>query len=167
MKKLCVGCDKINDCGQRWYGHEDSCAKNQIKSVHFSSQSVHWATPTSLYSDLNKEFHFDFDPCKLNHFPAPLLGSIDGLSEPWGKTTFCNPPYGRVIGVWVKKAYDESKKGKTVVLLLPSRTDTQWWHKYVMKAHEIRFIKGRLKFGEAKHSAPFPSCVVVFKENIS
>lgn len=163
--KLCDGCEKLNDCGRRWYGHENSCSKNVGRNVHFSSQSVHWATPTSLYSDLDKEFHFDFDPCKLNHSPAPLLGSSDGLSEPWGKVTFCNPPYGRQIGPWIKKAYDESKKGKTVVLLIPSRTDTQWWHDYVMKAHEIRFIKGRLKFGGAKTSAPFPSCVVVFKPN--
>jgi site-specific DNA-methyltransferase (adenine-specific) len=77
--------------------------------------------------------------------------------------TYCNPPYGRQIGAWIKKAYDESKKGKTVVMLLPCRTDTRWWHEYVMKAKEIRFIKGRLKFGGAKTNAPFPSCVVVFK----
>lgn len=134
-------------------------------NVHFSSQSTHWYTPQNIYADLDKEFHFDHDPCPLNKSPAPLMGDSDGLSEPWGKSTFCNPPYGRQIGVWIKKAYDEAKKGKTVVLLIPSRTDTQWWHDYIMKAQEIRFIKGRLKFGGAKNNAPFPSCVVVFKND--
>jgi site-specific DNA-methyltransferase (adenine-specific) len=132
-------------------------------NVHFSSQSIHWATPRGLYAELDSEFHFDFDPCPYQHEPAPLFGNSDGLAEPWGKKTFCNPPYGRVIGDWIRKGYEESRKAKTVVMLIPSRTDTQWWHEYVMKADEIRFIKGRLKFGDAVTNAPFPSCVVVFR----
>lgn len=129
----------------------------------FLSQSKHWATPKQLYADLDNEFHFDFDPCPFQHEPAPLFGNSDGLSEPWGNRTFCNPPYGREIGFWVKKAYDESQKGKLVVLLIPSRTDTKWWHRYVMKADEIRFLEGRLHFNDAPTGAPFPSCVVVFR----
>ncbi|MFH1318495.1 MAG: DNA N-6-adenine-methyltransferase, partial [Candidatus Omnitrophota bacterium] len=73
-----------------------------------------------------------------------------------------NPPYGKNIINWIKKGYEESKKGKTIVMLIPSRTDTKWWHEYVMKAKEIRFIKGRLKFGGSINSAPFPSCIIVF-----
>jgi site-specific DNA-methyltransferase (adenine-specific) len=123
------------------------------------SQSVDWATPDWLYAELDKEFGFDFDPC-------PLYGEssgVDGLTIPWGKSTFVNPPYGRVIGYWTAKAKKESGYGKTVVMLVPSRTDTRWWHKDIMEADEIRFIKGRLKFGGAKTSAPFPSAIVVFR----
>lgn len=118
-----------------------------------TSLSPHWATPKWLYDELNKEFHFDFDPC-------PLGGGIDGLLVAWGERNYINPPYGREIGKWIKRAY-ESKK--LCVLLIPARTDTRWWHDYIMKANEIRFIKGRLKFGESKNSAPFPSCIAIFK----
>lgn len=121
----------------------------------FSSQSIHWATPKALYELLDKEFHFNDDPCPLN----PLT---DGLAREWGTRTYCNPPYGTEITKWLKKAYQESLKGKIVVCLIPSRTDTRWWHDYVMKADEIRFIKGRLKFGNSKNSAPFPSVIAIF-----
>ena len=122
----------------------------------FSSASQHWATPKELYDALDAEFHFNDDPCPLN----PIE---DGLNREWGSRTYCNPPYGREIGKWLLAAYSESLQGKTVVCLIPSRTDTRWWHDYVMKAQEIRFLKGRLKFGDSKNSAPFPSAVVVFK----
>ena len=121
----------------------------------FSSASQHWATPRDLYNVLNKEFDFNDDPC-------PLEPKDDGLSREWGSRTYCNPPYGREITKWLNKAYMESLKGKLVVCLIPSRTDTRWWHEYVMFAKEIRFLRGRLKFGNAKNSAPFPSAVVVF-----
>jgi len=122
-----------------------------------TSLSPHWATPKALYDELDKEFHFDFDPC-------PLHSEHDGLNSVWGKVNFINPPYGREIIKWVKKGYESSCSvmGITCVMLLPSRTDTRWWHDYCMKADEIRFIKGRLKFGDSKNSAPFPSCVVIF-----
>lgn len=123
-------------------------------SIHFSSESVHWTTPKSLYNKLDDEFGFDDDPC-------PLHGE-GGLDREWGYTTFCNPPYGRAINAWIKKGYEESLLGKTVVFLIPSRTDTKWWHEYIMKAAEIRFLKGRLKFGDSKNSAPFPSAIVIF-----
>jgi len=123
-------------------------------SVHFSSLTDEWKTPDSIYKKLNAEFNFNFDPC-------PLGGEIDGLSIEWGKSTFVNPPYSK-LKLWCKKAYEESLKRKIVVMLIPSRTDTIAWHEYCMKAKEIRFIKGRLKFGDSKNSAPFPSAIIVF-----
>ena len=124
----------------------------------FSSASVHWATPIETYNALDAEFHFNDDPC-------PLYSIGDGLNREWGSRTFINPSYGREIGKWLKKAYEESLNGATVVCLIPSRTDTRWWHDYVMKASEIRFLKGRLKFGDAKQGAPFPSAIVIFNDN--
>ncbi len=123
----------------------------------FSSASGKWNTPPELYEELDLEFHFDFDPC-------PSIPSFDGLSVPWGKSNYVNPPYGREIGKWLAKGFNEAHLGKRVVFLLPSRTDTRWWHDYVMKADEIRFIKGRLKFSNHKNSAPFPSAIVIFNK---
>lgn len=133
-----------------------------------TSLSCEWGTPQGLFDELNEEFNFTLDVCatKKNakcelYFKIDKLGG--GLFESWNKCVcWMNPPYGREIVKWVKKAYEESLKEVAVVCLLPSRTDTRWWHDYVMKAKEIRFIKGRLKFGGAKNSAPFPSCVVIF-----
>lgn len=125
-------------------------------NVHFMSLRSDWTTPKEFYIELDKEFHFTFDPCPSNP-------TFDGLNIEWQGRNFCNPPYGRQITAWIKKGYEESLGGKLVVFLLPSRTDTRWWHDFVMKANEIRFIKGRLKFGNAKNSAPFPSCIVIFK----
>lgn len=124
-------------------------------NVHFSSLRLDWKTPKETYNKLNEEFKFDFDPCPTNP-------TFDGLKINWGLINFCNPPYGREIGKWLKKGYEESLKGKIVVFLIPSRTDTIYWHEYVMKAKEIRFIKGRLKFDNFKNCAPFPSAVVIF-----
>ena len=121
-----------------------------------SSTRLDWRTPKATYDELNKEFQFDFDPC-------PTDPSFDGLTISWGQRNFVNPPYGREIPKWIAKGFDEASKGKLVVFLIPSRTDTAWWHDYVMKADEIRFIRGRLKFEGAQHNAPFPSCIVVFK----
>ena len=123
-------------------------------SVHFSSLTDHWKTPASIYQQLNEEFHFDFDPCPLN--------GENGLDIDWGNSSFVNPPYSDLKN-WCRKAYEQHLLGKTVVMLIPSRTDTVAWHEYCMKANEIRFIRGRLKFGDAKNSAPFPSAVVIFR----
>ena len=124
------------------------------------SQSVDWATPAGVYAELDAEFRFNDDPCPL--YGAD--GDYDGLNREWGTSTFCNPPYGRVIGEWTRKAVEEAAMGKTVVLLVPSRTDTRWWHNDVMTADEIRFVRGRLTFGDAKNTAPFPSAVVVWRK---
>lgn len=126
-----------------------------LSRVLFSSASGNWTTPRELYAELDREFHFDFDPCPSNP-------TFDGLIVEWGKSNYVNPPYGREIGLWLAKGVLEWNEGKTVVFLIPSRTDTKWWHTYVMKADEIRFIKGRLKFSNHKNSAPFPSAIVVF-----
>jgi len=126
-----------------------------INKVHFSSHRLDWKTPKAVFQVLDAEFHFDFDPCP----PRPFF---NGLSIEWGECNFVNPPYGRELPKWIKKGYEENQKGKTVVFLIPSRTDTRWWHDYVMKADEVRFIKGRLKFDDGKGSAPFPSCIVIF-----
>ena len=126
-----------------------------FNKVMFSSLSDEWRTPQSLFDKLDKEFDFDSDPCPSN---KPLK---KGLINSWGKRVFVNPPYSD-IKYWVSKCWHESNN-KIIVMLIPSRTDTKWWHEYVMKAKEIRFIKGRLKFSNYKNSAPFPSCIVIFK----
>jgi hypothetical protein len=134
------------------------------RSVHFSSAEMSWATPRHVYEELDREFHFTLDPCPLGG--ESELGQ-DGLLMPWsGQTVFLNPPYGRELPLWIRKAYVESNvalNAATVVCLIPSRTDTAWWHDFCMRAEEIRFIRGRLKFGGAVHSAPFPSAIVVFR----
>ena len=122
----------------------------------FTSQRGDWKTPKALYQALDAEFHFDFDPC-------PVKPKTNGLESEWGNRNFVNPPYGKEITKWIQKGYEENLKGKTVVYLLPSRTDTRWWHDYIMKATEIRFIKGRLRFDDQENPAPFPSAIVVFK----
>lgn len=127
--------------------------KNQ---VHFSSARHDWKTPKAVYQTLDAEFGFDFDPCPINP-------KFDGLSIDWGGVNFVNPPYGRQIPKWIEKGYEEYQKGKTVVFLIPSRTDTKWWHDFLMKADEIRFIRGRLKFDDGKYPAPFPSAIVIFR----
>lgn len=133
----------------------------------FSSKTDQWATPQWFFDDLNKEFNFTLDPCAddSNHkCDKYFTKKEDGLLQDWsGEIVFCNPPYGREIGKWVKKAYEEHQKGATVVILVPARTDTRWFHDYIYQKAELRFIKGRLKFGDATNSAPFPSMVVIFK----
>lgn len=141
----------------------------------FSSKSDDWETPQWLFDELNREFHFTLDPCadKHNHkCEKYYTKEQDGLSKCWeGERVFCNPPYGREIGKWVRKAYETQKsawnyKYKTiVVMLVPARTDTKWFHDYIYNKEnvEIRFLKGRLKFGSSKNSAPFPSMIVIFK----
>ena len=133
----------------------------------FSSNTDLWATPQDFFDNLNAEFDFDVDVCASPEnakCDTYFTKEQDGLLQPWVGTCWCNPPYGREIGKWVQKAYASSKdEGSTVVMLLPARTDTKWFHEYIYNQSEIRFIKGRLKFGESTNSAPFPSMVVVFR----
>lgn len=120
--------------------------------VMFSSESTHWETPKDLYIKLNEEFNFNLDPCPI--------GGRGGLSVSWrGLRVYCNPPYGRGVELWLEKRVDT----ECAVYLLPARTDTRWWHEHAMKANEIRFLRGRLKFGGAKNSAPFPSVVLIYR----
>ena len=135
----------------------------------FSSETENWATPQQIFDNLNYVFHFTLDPCsdEFNHkCEKYYTKETNGLEQDWsGNRVFCNPPYGRKqTGVWIKKCYDESKKpGTIVVALIPARTDTQWFHDYIYKSNaETFFIKGRLKFGDGKDSAPFPSMIVIF-----
>ncbi len=134
----------------------------------FSSTTNEWETPQEFFDKLNEEFNFTLDPCATpKNAKCKKFYTIkeDGLKQNWqGETVFCNPPYGRAIKDWVRKCYEESKKPNTiVVMLIPARTDTSYFHDYIYhKAKEIRFVRGRLKFGNSKNSAPFPSMVVVF-----
>lgn len=139
-----------------------------INKSFYSSSSELWETPQFLFDDLHKEFNFTLDACallcnaKCKDYFSPMQ---DGLSQSW-KTTgavWVNPPYGKKITLWVKKAYEESKKGQTVVMLLPVRTDTLYFHNYIYNNAEIRFIKGRLHFNNSKNAAPFPSMIVIFR----
>lgn len=134
----------------------------------FSSKSDLWSTPMDFYNKLNKEFNFTLDPCcneENKKCEKYFTKEENGLLQDWGgEIVFCNPPYGRELKKWVKKAYEESKKeNTTVVMLIPARTDTSYFHDYIYNKSEIRFIRGRLKFGDSKNSAPFPSMVVIFK----
>ncbi|MNV80605.1 DNA N-6-adenine-methyltransferase (Dam) [compost metagenome] len=134
--------------------------------VMFSSKTDLHATPMDFFQELNNEFAFETDVCalpsnaKCTRFYTP---EMDGLAQEWRGVCWMNPPYGRTIGEWVKKAYASSQRGATVVALLPARTDTKWFHDYVYGKAETRFVRGRLKFGEAKNSAPFPSVVVIWR----
>ena len=129
----------------------------------FSSVTDMWETPQNFFDELDKEFHFSCDVCAIEEnakcakFYTP---EQDGLKQTWGGVCWMNPPYGREIGKWVKKA---SESNATVVCLLPARTDTRWFHDYIYGKAEIRFVRGRLKFGNSKNTAPFPSMVVVFR----
>ena len=137
-----------------------------ITSGMMSSNTPEWATPQSFFDMLNQEFNFTLDPC-CTHANAKCekhyTKEDDGLSKNWGgESVFCNPPYGRELPKWVKKCYEESRQGNLVVMLIPARTDTRWFHDYIYHKAEIRFIRGRLKFNDGKAPAPFPSMVVIF-----
>jgi phage N-6-adenine-methyltransferase len=134
-------------------------------SVHFSSATDLWATPQGFFDSLNTRFKFTLDVCASPEnakCARYFTKEDDGLAQTWEGVCWMNPPYGRTIGQWMRKAYESSLAGATVVCLVPARTDTCWWHDYAMKG-EIQFIQGRLKFGDAKNSAPFPSAVVLFQ----
>ena len=144
--------------------------KNTI-DVMFSSKSNDWATPQSFFDKLNNifgPFTLDAAASADNYKVSKYFTEADdSLIQDWsGHTVFLNPPYGRALKDWVKKSYEEGKKDNTtVVMLIPARTDTKYWHDYVMKADEIRFVRGRIKFGDETNSAPFPSAVVVFRQS--
>ncbi len=141
-----------------------------MNGAMFSSNKDDWETPQNFFDKLNEEFHFDLDPCAdcTNHKCKKFYTKDDnGLLQDWkGHTVFCNPPYGsKSTADWIRKCAEEGcKPNTTVVMLIPARTDTRAFHEYIYGKAEIRFIKGRLKFGGSKNSAPFPSMIVIFKK---
>ena len=137
---------------------------NMVDKALFSSASGEWETPQELFDELDAEFHFTLDVCASPHNAKCEKYLTDALTVPWTGICWMNPPYGRNVGKWIQKAYAAAKNGATVVCLLPSRTDTKWWHDYCMKG-EIRFIRGRLYFTDSTGKtgrAPFPSAIVIF-----
>ena len=135
-------------------------------AVHYSSSTPEWATPSDFFARLDKEFNFEVDVCATPEnakCPVFYTKEMDGLSIKWTGVCWMNPPYGREIGRWIEKAYVSSLSGATVVCLIPARTDTKYFHDYCLPFGELRFIKGRLKFGGHKDPAPFPNVVVIFR----
>ena len=135
------------------------------REAMFSSKTELWETPRDFFDKLDSEFHFEVDVCalpenaKCRKFYTP---EQDGLAQTWEGVCWCNPPYGRQIGKWVRKA---SESNATVVMLIPARTDTAWFHDYIYGKAEVRFVRGRLRFSGAQHNAPFPCMVVVYRNN--
>lgn len=143
------------------------------KELMFSSKEEKWQTPQNIFDKLNKEFNFTLDPCcqhdsaKCDKYYTPVE---DGLIQSWeNEIVFVNPPYGRELKKWVKKSHDEViENGSTVVMLIPSRTDTSYFHDYIYNKFEVRFLRGRIKFVNPKtkkqgDSAPFPTMIVVMR----
>lgn len=134
------------------------------KELMFSSKTDLWETPQELFDKYDEIYHFETDVCALSEnakcakFYTP---EMDGLKQEWAGVCWCNPPYGRQIGKWIKKA---AAANATVVMLLPARTDTKWFHDYCLRYGEIEFLRGRLKFGGFENSAPFPSMIVIFRK---
>jgi phage N-6-adenine-methyltransferase len=131
----------------------------------FLSTREDWETPQAFFNVLNERFWFTLDACateenaKCGEYYSP---EDDALTKDWPGVVWCNPPYSHGIGAWVRKAYHEASHGSLVVMLIPARTDTAWWHDYVMAASEVVLIRGRMRFGGATVNAPFPSALVIF-----
>lgn len=174
MTRSCATCKHHLGGGQCAQNLELECAageyeawegKRMISRALFTSNTSEWETPQWLFDKLNNTYKFTLDVCALPENAKCVTyytPDIDGLSQKWRGSCWMNPPYGREIGKWIKKAYESAQDGATVVCLLPARTDTAWWHDYCMHG-DITFLRGRLKFGNAKNSAPFPSAIVVFR----
>ena len=135
-------------------------------NVHFSSKKMDWATPWPLFRVCEEAYGpFSLDVCatkenaKCQRFFSP---EVNGLLQRWYGACWMNPPYGRTIGQWLEKAVAEAERGARVVCLLPARTDTAWWHEFVLPHGHVHFLRGRVRFEGAKHAAPFPSAIVVF-----
>ena len=137
-----------------------------VSDTLFSSDRMDWGTPGDFYAMLDAEFAFTLDPCATHQNALCenyYTKQEDGLLQAWGGVVFVNPPYGREVGRWARKCYESAAAGATVVLLIPARTDTAYWHDWVMRSAEVRFVRGRLRFAGADNSAPFPSAVIVFR----
>ena len=144
----------------------------EFNRVVFESNKMDYATPEHLFDQLDREFHFTLDPAasKDNHTCDKFFTEKEnGLEQSWGgERVFCNPPYGKTLGKWVRKAFDECYRGSCplVVLLIPARTDTMWFHNYIYHKAEVRFIKGRLRFNGCTINAPFPSMIVIYRNEV-
>lgn len=144
-----------------------------MSAVHFSSADTRWSTPRALFADLHEEFGFTIDVCASSEnscLPRFWTERDEALMRSWeGERVWMNPPYGRQIGRWLEKAHTESGSADLIVALLPSRTDTAWWHDYVMGCDQIRFLRRRLEFGVPTatrpegNKAPFPSCLAIWE----
>lgn len=131
-----------------------------------TSSTAEWATPQAFFDKLNSEFHFALDVCSTDDnakCSAHYTKEQNGLKQPWVGSCWMNPPYGRRIGAWMRKAYESSQAGALVVCLLPARTDARWFHRWVLGKAELRFVAGRLHFVGAKSGAPFPSMVAIYR----
>jgi site-specific DNA-methyltransferase (adenine-specific) len=138
-----------------------------IHPALYSSRSEEWPTPQAFFDELDTEFKFTLDPCATPQSakcPTHFTRSQDGLAQDWGcHRVFCNPPYGRGMREWARKCYQAAQNGALVVLLAHARTDTRWFHDWVYGKAELRFVRGRLRFGDGGQSAPFPSLVAVYR----
>ena len=139
---------------------------NKQIDLMFTNARDDWETPQALFDELNAEFNFMLDAAAsdTNHKCEKYYTIADNaLKQDWSKSTFVNPPYGRDLARWAEKCYVESLKGNTVVLLVPARTETAWFHDFVYGKAEIRFIRGRVKFSGYKYNAPFPSMICIYR----
>lgn len=135
------------------------------RAVYASSATCEWSTPQDFFDALDAKWHFEIDVCATTENAKCVryyTREDDALTLPWAGCCWMNPPYGKEIGQWMKKAYESAASGATVVCLVPARTDTAWWHEYAARG-DVEFVRGRLKFGGAKNAAPFPSAIVVFR----
>jgi phage N-6-adenine-methyltransferase len=145
-------------------------AKQTQHKVYHRSLTGEWGTPQAFFDRLDAEFGFTLDVAaqagnaKCARYFTP---EVNGLAQPWEGVCWCNPPYGKTIGLWVAKAHDSALLGACVVCLLPVRTDTQWWQRFVLAGAEVRFVPGRLTFGGAANPAPFPNAVVIFRPAVA
>jgi phage N-6-adenine-methyltransferase len=144
-----------------------ACRRRRGRPVYFRSESDNWPTRPELFAELDAKFHFTLDACATaenakcaRYFTA----QEDGLAQLWTGRVWCNPPYGRGIDKWIRKAWESVQRGEAelVALLIPSRTDAYWWHEWCLQG-EIKYFERRLRFGDGKYSAPFPSALVVFR----
>jgi phage N-6-adenine-methyltransferase len=144
-----------------------ACRRRRGSPVYFRSESDNWSTDPKLFAELDAKFHFTLDAAASAEnakCPRYFTQQEDGLTQPWTGRVWCNPPYGRTIGKWIAKAFASTQSGQAelVVLLIPAKPDTSWWHEWCVRG-EIHFLRGRLRFGGAKSGAPFPSAWVVFR----
>jgi phage N-6-adenine-methyltransferase len=143
--------------------------RRKEEPVYFRHKADEWETPASLFAELDREFCFTLDLAALPHnakCPRYYTPGMNSLKRMWGGTCFLNPPYGKELGRWVRKAHESALCGAVIVCLLPARTDTAWFHAYVLPYAELRFLKGRLQFKGIGTSAPFPSMLAIFRPSI-